>query len=936
MASSSAENSKGIPSKSGLNQFQEAVLKYVLEKDPRRNVVSIDPGAKKITFSGGIRCHQQPKWETEGFVRAYLVARLVFDLGYPPDAIEIEFDMAVSVGRAKRGSKASGVERGRNDILVFQRPEGESGKIDSERLFLAIECKVWDEFEGAQKEDLDGQLWGVPKAAEIEKRVDKRVDNLCLYACEFDGVDIVEKALVVDWQTNQTHAAWKTAGEPSANTIPAHYGQPMVCLYANVPKTASKAAAKKPLSTSLNKGAFEKLRAELHNLLWAGSSADDNAIFYQLVKIFLIKIYDELQTLPGDDFGFQVKSAGGVKESAASVFARMNEFYKSACRELLNYDETTIGTFPLLVEGMTEQKIKVAVEALQGVSLTENENVKSGLDLLGSFFEGILSNQEFFKQSKGCFFTHPNIVRFMLAALEIDKKSLDLLSEDKMKPRLPYIIDPSCGSGTFLIESMKFITARMRAAIKAGLNLSKPAKVFAASCFSNMEKPNIWAKDALYGIEPRPELGLAAKVNMIMHGDGNMNVFIQDGLHPFSHERYKKHFGNSHEGETGNIGLLCQSSESDIYPHPENAQFDFVITNPPFSIKTEGLDSKKTHSATFIHSEKTNSENLFLERHWQLLRPGGRLAAVLPESVFDTSENIYIRLFLYKHFWIDGVVSLPTDSFSPFTTTKTSILFATKKDDNQVKDWNARWNKAAAAYSKVRSASVLQSFIHSNASVNGKYGLSSLCAEFGVAFEPETSLLSRALFPEAMEKELRSAIDMKEDDPSRKKRLLIAVDGIAKCASECDGRGSVARFDNAEKEMEPALAILRMLLRNFFPDGAKTVVEVCERAYDEICMALALDWSDAADKKPFSNAWWCLAEVFSATARQIFYAEVDFIGYKRTKRGETKKPNELFGPIDDKTGDGFPVPNLENPTTVLDHFILFRRRQESALQGGAK
>ena len=54
------------------------------------------------------------------------------------------------------------------------------------------------------------------------------------------------------------------------------------------------------------------------------------------------------------------------------------------------------------------------------------------------------------------------------------------------------------------------------------------------------------------------------------------------------------------------------------------------------------------------------------------------LAAVLPESVFDTTENKYIRLFLYKYFTIKAVVSLPQISFEPYTSTKTSILFAQK------------------------------------------------------------------------------------------------------------------------------------------------------------------------------------------------------------------------------------------------------------------
>lgn len=87
----------------------------------------------------------------------------------------------------------------------------------------------------------------------------------------------------------------------------------------------------------------------------------------------------------------------------------------------------------------------------------DGKNSLSGKDILGDFFEGIIRNG--FKQSKGQFFTHINIVRFMLYALQTDKLAIKRIKEDK---EIPYMIDPSAGSGTFLIEYMKFITENMK------------------------------------------------------------------------------------------------------------------------------------------------------------------------------------------------------------------------------------------------------------------------------------------------------------------------------------------------------------------------------------------------------------------------------------------------------------------------------------------
>lgn len=131
-----------------------------------------------------------------------------------------------------------------------------------------------------------------------------------------------------------------------------------------------------------------------------------------------------------------------------------------------------------------------------------------------------------------------------------------------------------------------------------------------------------------------------------------------------------------------------------------NEQFDVVISNPPFSI-TVDRDTAKHFPKIFIWGEKiaeslqkkkkqmeVSTENLFIERWYQLLKPKGRLGVVLPESVFDTTANRYIRLFLYKYFWIKAVVSLPHLAFAPYTMTKTSLLFAQKKTPEEVKKWD--------------------------------------------------------------------------------------------------------------------------------------------------------------------------------------------------------------------------------------------------------
>lgn len=59
-------------------------------------------------------------------------------------------------------------------------------------------------------------------------------------------------------------------------------------------------------------------------------------------------------------------------------------------------------------------------------------------------------------------------------------------------------------------------------------------------------------------------------------------------------------------------------------------------------------------------------------------------------------------MFLYKYFKIKAVVSLPQLAFEPYTSTKTSILFAQKKTKAEVKEWNTLWEEASSDWQKLK------------------------------------------------------------------------------------------------------------------------------------------------------------------------------------------------------------------------------------------
>ncbi len=409
------------------------------------------------------------------------------------------------------------------------------------------------------------------------------------------------------------------------------------------------------------------------------------------VNIILAKIQDESEKQPGGKYDFQIFAYkdGTSFESNEELFERINELYRRALKQRLNIveDAKLKKSYVINENRFSLNKLKYTVSELERFSFVDGKNSFDGKDILGDFFENII--REGIKQTKGQLFTHVNIVKFILWSLKLDLFAIDKVNKNL---ELPFVIDPSVGSGTFVIEYMKFITENLKRRFNNKLLETRDVEDRYQQWFMPNHRENKWAEHYIYAIETFFNLGIATKVNMILHGDGSTNIFVKDGLLPFNY--YNK--------ETA-PNFLKLNDKDPVYLNKDvNEQFDCVITNPPFSVDLDN-ETKKNLTSGFLFGDKKNSENLFIERWYQLLKPNGRLGVVLPESVFDTVENRYIRLFIYKYFKVKAVVSLPTLAFEPFTSTKTSLLFAQKKTKKEIETWNNYWSNYSKEWSKLRT-----------------------------------------------------------------------------------------------------------------------------------------------------------------------------------------------------------------------------------------
>ena len=107
-----------------------------------------------------------------------------------------------------------------------------------------------------------------------------------------------------------------------------------------------------------------------------------------------------------------------------------------------------------------------------------------------------------------------------------------------------------------------------------------------------------------------------------------------------------------------------------------------MLTNPPFAGENpeQGLLRQYELAKKEGGKLRNNVERhiLFIERTLDMLRPGGRMAIVLPQGVLNNTSMEYVREYLFDKARILAVVGLHGNTFKPHTGTKTSVLFLQK------------------------------------------------------------------------------------------------------------------------------------------------------------------------------------------------------------------------------------------------------------------
>ena len=417
--------------------------------------------------------------DEEEKIRAALFYDLVKKYGYKnkKEIIDFEFNRIIGHPYKKTSSKI--------DIIVYRQDKTP---------YAIFELKSEQDYDKYYEDSIKTQLF---ERAANEDKSKGYVKYLIYYTRFYEDGELNEKFVTIDYSLYKTWDDWEESGRPNLRVIPQNYG-----IIDKPPQfiSGSKYQAHM-LRASVRKYELDRIAEDLTNVLWGGGQ-HQNELFYNLIGLFLTKIYDEKTTRASKAYRFQIFYNGDKSELPEEVYHRINKMYRGewdeenstysdcALKYLIGFNDEKLKKTPDIV--FNANKVKYVVEALQEISFTSNK-----YDVLGDFFQKIVRSE--LKQTKGQYLTHHNIVDFIVKAIDVENLAIDLINGKEGRPRLPYIIDPSCGSGTYQIQCMKEITRSILSDMdkREKIQIADDIDDFLSVNFPK-HKQNAWAKDYIW------------------------------------------------------------------------------------------------------------------------------------------------------------------------------------------------------------------------------------------------------------------------------------------------------------------------------------------------------------------------------------------------------------------------------------------------------
>ena len=220
-------------------------------------------------------------------------------------------------------------------------------------------------------------------------------------------------------------------------------------------------------------------------------------------------------------------------------------------------------------------------------------------------------------------------------------------------------------------------------------NILNPNKDNLFTTAKRTQREEDYVKDNVFGLDFSEKSVRVGRMLNIVAGDGHTNVIE---LNTLDYENWTKDYVRNEEWSDkyregfDRLKNISRNPKADSDRERfKEFDFDIVMANPPFAGKLTNKEQLRQYLLGRKEGdEKADLQNtigrdvLFIERNIDFLKPGGRMAVVLPQGRFNNSDEKYIRNYILDRCRLLGVVGLHGYVFKPHTSTKTSVLFVQK------------------------------------------------------------------------------------------------------------------------------------------------------------------------------------------------------------------------------------------------------------------
>jgi len=417
------------------------------------------------------------------------------------------------------------------------------------------------------------------------------------------------------------------------------------------------------LQDRLQKETLKEVVLKVEQRFGANSSPD--TAFDEIFKLIFTKLYDEKMSSDDadmiafdinrhnyklsdiDDSGFRIMEFRAKEsQSADDIFKRISELFAKA-------QSKWKGVFPKDTKlEMQPATVKSCVKELQNVKL-----FNSNLEVIDEAFEYLVNGSQ--KKKMGQYFT-PRYV------IDMCVKMLNPNENEKM-------IDTAAGSCGFPMHTI--------------FHVWKKLNPYAPNLFSTnkrTQKEIEYVNNNVFGIDFSEKSVRVGRMLNIIAGDGQTNILYLNSL---DYRNWRKDFVESKEWD-GKYHIGFQRLEELANTHEEEFKafnFDILMANPPFAGDLDNEEQLDQYDlsigASGKRQNKMDKDILFIERNLNFLKPGGRMAIVLPQSRFNNFGDKYVREYILERCRLLAVVGLHANVFKPHTATKTSVLIVQKWTD---------------------------------------------------------------------------------------------------------------------------------------------------------------------------------------------------------------------------------------------------------------